>query len=89
MKDNLVEERLMQIEARLNAATPAPWQSFIEGRDHTSGSNFIMTNSGKGEDIEMLGATAADQDFVAAAREDIPFLLAEVRRLQALQIVRS
>lgn len=49
----------------------------IEGRDHDSGSNFIMT---KGEDIELTGATHADQDFVAAVRNALPSLLAEVRK---------
>ena len=29
----------------------------------------------RGEDIEMLGATKADFDFVANARQDIPKLL--------------
>src|SRR5882757_7084383 len=52
-----------------------PWKSYIEGRDHTSDSNFIMTG---GEDIELLGATEADQVFIAHARQDIPQLLAEI-----------
>jgi hypothetical protein len=38
----------------------------------------------RGEDIETSGATTADQDFMAAARQDIPRLIAEVRRLRAL-----
>lgn len=32
----------------------------------------------------MTGATAADQDFIARAREDVPRLLDELERLQAL-----
>ena len=51
-----------------NKATPGPWRSFVEGRDHTSGSNFIMTGQGddRHEDIELSGATIEDQDFIAA-----------------------
>jgi hypothetical protein len=67
------------INERANRATPGPWRSFIEGRDHWGGSNFIQTS---GEDIEFAGATHADQDFIAHARQDIPRLIDEVRRLQ-------
>ena len=34
--------------------------------------------------IELSGATDHDQDFIAYAREDVPRLLAEVRRLRQL-----
>jgi hypothetical protein len=58
----------------------------VEGRDHDSGSNFIMTgtDTARGNDIELTGATVADQDFIAHARQDIPQLLAEIRRLKSL-----
>ena len=78
--DALTNAELDQIEARLRAAAPGPWKSFVEGRDHTSGSSFIAT---PGSDIELAGATAADQDFIAHARQDLPRLLDEVRRLRA------
>ena len=32
------------------------------------------------QDIELSGATAADQDLVAAARQDVPLLLKEFAR---------
>lgn len=72
------------IRQRCDAATPGPWKSFVEGRDHTSGSSFIMTGDGanRGSDIELYGATTADQDFIAHAREDIPRLLDEIARLR-------
>ncbi|EHH05130.1 hypothetical protein MEA186_30567 [Mesorhizobium amorphae CCNWGS0123] len=56
------------------------------GRDFLGGSNFIQTGEGadRGEDIEMTDGTVADQDFMAAARQDVPRLVAEVRRLRAL-----
>lgn len=73
------------IRQRAARATPGPWKSYIEGRDHTSGSNFIMST---GEDIELLGATEADQDFIANARQDIPLLLAEIDRLRVANKIR-
>jgi hypothetical protein len=74
---------LEEIRLRCASATPGPWKSFIEGRDHTSGSSFIMTGASKnrGNDIELSGATIADQDFIAHARQDIPRLLDEIARL--------
>ena len=87
MKTSLSELELQEMETRVAAAQSGPWKSWIEGRDFDGGSNFIQTGSGaeRGEDIEMSGATVADQDFIAAARQDIPRLIAEVRRLRALQ----
>jgi hypothetical protein len=72
---------LEAILLRCEQATPGPWTSFIEGRDHTSGSSFIRTEA---DDIELSGATTADQDFIAHARQDIPRLLGEIARLRAL-----
>ena len=65
------------IKERCEKATPGPWKSYIEGRDHTSGSSFI--------------ATTNDQDFIAAARQDVPALIEEVYRLRQLldNILRS
>lgn len=79
------DEELENIRMRCESATPGPWKSYIEGRDHTSGSSFIMTGSGNNRrnDIELSGVTAADQDFIAHARQDIPLLLAEIARLKA------
>ncbi len=76
---------LGKIRKRCDEATPGPWRSFVEGRDHTSGSSFIMTGDGanRGSDIELYGATTADQDFIAHARQDIPRLLDEIARLRA------
>ena len=69
------------IRQRCIMATPGPWKSYVEGRDHDSGSSFIMTS---GEDIELIGASVADQDFIAHARQDVPQLLAEIQRLKAM-----
>lgn len=85
-ESEITPEELAAIEERCRRASPGPWRSFIEGRDHTSGSDFIMTGppEARGEDIEMSGATEDDQDFIAHARQDLPRLLAEVGRLRAI-----
>lgn len=75
------DTRIKEIEKRCNKATEGPWISFIEGRDHTCGSNFIKTAK---EDIELIGATADDQDFIANARQDIPWLIGEIYRLKRI-----
>lgn len=86
MSEFLTEDKLTSIEKSVAATQPGPWKSYVEGRDHTSGSNFIQTGEGatRGNDIELTGATIADQDFIAAARQDIPLLIAEIRRLKNL-----
>ena len=77
MKDTEIK----QIQERCERATKGPWISFVEGRDHTSGSSFIRT---AGNDIELTGASADDQDFIAHARQDIPALIEEVCRLRKI-----
>ena len=86
MNDHIAENELDEIERRTSAATLGPWKAFVEGRDHTSGSNFIRTGgrNSRGPDLELTGGTVADIDFVANARQDLPKLVAEVRRLQRL-----
>lgn len=76
----LDDEELLAIRERCEKATGGPWKAFIEGRDHLCGSNFIRT---AGEDIEPVGATHDDIDFIAHARQDIPLLLAEIERLKS------
>ncbi|BAN46026.1 hypothetical protein [Metapseudomonas resinovorans] len=82
----ITDRELEEIGARCNSATPGPWVSFIEGRDYSGGSNFIMTGSkgNRGEDIELTGATSSDQDFIAHARQDVPKLIDEIKRLKTI-----
>jgi hypothetical protein len=84
-EDPLTQPDLQAIEARCMAASPGPWRSWIEGRDHTSGDSVITT--GEGDIYIHPAATPAhpyDQDFIASARQDIPRLIAEIRRLRRL-----
>ncbi|MCC8408306.1 hypothetical protein LJ707_05150 [Mucilaginibacter sp. UR6-1] len=76
----ITDFELNQIEARCLNASAGPWKSFIEGRDHESGSDFIMT--GSDNDIELTGATQTDYDFIANAKQDVPYLIAEIRKLR-------
>jgi len=78
---SISDDELLRIERQCSTATSGPWVSFVEGRDHQSGSDFIRTPRG---DIELSGASRADQDFIASARQDIPRLLNEVRQLKQL-----
>jgi hypothetical protein len=89
----ITKEELQIIKNRYEATSIAPWVAFIEGRNQESGSSFIMTGIPKGEDIwqtkrgedlEISGATSADLDFIANARQDIPVLIAEIERLNSL-----
>ncbi|MCA1372419.1 MULTISPECIES: hypothetical protein [unclassified Bradyrhizobium] len=81
MNDPLTADEIEAIKARCEQATAGPWKSFIETRENISGSDFIQT---EGEDIYLTGATEADQDFIAHARQDIPRLIAEIERLRTI-----
>lgn len=79
----LTEKELRKILKRCHEATQRPWTSFVEGREHYSGSSFIQTPY---NDIELSGATVADQDFIANARQDIPKLVYELAKLKGWSI---
>lgn len=90
--DELSEAEIEEIERRAEQASPAPWESFIEGRDHWSGDDFIRIGGFDDAQPDMyvshyLGATSVrvpdvDMDFIAHARQDVPRLVAEVKRLR-------
>lgn len=74
----MTDEELEEILDRCNATSKGIWKSYIEGRDHESGSDFIMVGSGenRGIDIELHGAT----------KQDIPKLIREINRLKEKNI---
>ena len=82
----ITDEELKEIELRCSEAQNGPWKASIENRDHESGNSFIMTGEGanRGDDIEVLGATNADFDFIANAKQDIPRLINEIRLLKGI-----
>lgn len=87
----LSDEDLLAIEERSEAASPGPWQPFVEGRDHWGGDDFIRIGLSDEPDMYVMRAAAGpkltpastpDLDFIAHARQDVPALLAEIRRLR-------
>jgi hypothetical protein len=79
----LLQEYLDQIRRRSEKATPAPWIDFLERRDQLSGESFIARGPNRLEgDLYLIGATDADIEFIAHARQDIPRLLDEIVRLR-------
>ena len=96
MDHGISEAELEEMEARALAATGAPWEAFVEDRDHSSGDDFIRTGGLDDASPDMyvslafgdrpgtVPAPPADLDFIAAARQDVPRLVIEVRRLRQL-----
>ena len=86
MHDPLTDGELERLQALLDAASPGPWTSFVEGRDHHGGDNFIQLGGLDDSQPDMYvrhdsrPATVSDQDFIAATRNFLPRLIAEVRR---------
>jgi hypothetical protein len=83
----MTDSELDEIEKRANAATPGSWTvghpdvesddgRWVEGIMAANGNQIVETDSGYYPPRRM------DADFIAAAREDVPKLVAEVRRLQ-------
>lgn len=79
-------DRLDEIQARVEAATPGPWEVTQEGWSVISAAcnicgtyhNHSMHDGGRTWDAQ------PDADFIAHSREDVPFLLAEVSKLRAI-----
>ncbi|GAA2485103.1 hypothetical protein GCM10010406_21700 [Streptomyces thermolineatus] len=88
---NTEAERLDQTRARAEAATPGPWGTYrdlngaytIQARVRTTAHGMVTD----GAVAEILADSDdqgySDAQFIAEAREDVPFLLAEVERLRA------
>ncbi|MDF2708140.1 MAG: hypothetical protein K0R62_3792 [Nonomuraea muscovyensis] len=78
------EQRLVEILARAEAAAPGPWGS--DGADiYGSLAGVLMIDLWIGETLNMddLPQAIANASFIAAARSDVPELVAEVQRLLA------
>ena len=99
MTTPLSDERLAEIRERCDKATQGPWELEIKGADaaplvivwarypHREGlhRHFITyTEYGEKPDPDVLQRNSDNYAFIAAARTDMPDLLAEVERLRAL-----
>jgi len=98
MATPLSDERLAEIRERCDKATQGPWELEIKGADaaplvivwarypHREGlhRHFITyTEYGEKPDPDVLQRNSDNYAFIAAARTDMPDLLAEVERLRA------
>lgn len=81
MSAPLTAERLAEIEARANAATPGPW--YAEHRGVVAGACREVIDIVDDCAVSGWRDYPANQAFIAHAREDVPALVAEVRRLTA------
>ena len=71
--DKDIETMVAEIEARAEKATPGPWKPKVVSSCY--GTNGV--SAGSCEDVVgMHGASAANCDFIAHAREDVPTLCA-------------
>lgn len=93
--NDISDHELDEIEGRAVSASPGPWASFVEGRDHLSGDTFIRIGGEHDNTPDMYAsisepgqasktATASDIDFIVHARQDVPRLVAEIRRLKRI-----
>lgn len=85
----LGDEQLAAIEARANAATPGPWtigekfrEALIDGRP--AGDACPIVCAAPANEQGYAWWKSGNAAFIAAAREDVPALVAEVRRLRRL-----
>ena len=86
--DDLSDQELVELETLTDAAAPAPWAAFtgpglggpefirLDGLDEQFPPDMYVTRGWKWDDV----APSADIEFIAAARNQMPRLLAEIRR---------
>lgn len=77
-----MSDRLNEIEERLAAATPGPWERDQFGPDDDS-ARFIGSPS-TGRIVVYEAATAGNAEFIAHAPADLTALVAVVREVEAL-----
>lgn len=87
MDEPLSHGEIEELEALIAAASPAPWRSFVG--PGLGGDDFIRLGDDDARQPDMYvkhdasPAPAADLDFIAAARNYLPRLVAEVRLRRA------
>ncbi len=87
MTERLTDERLVELEALAEVATPGPWSRTFGPREPSR----VWASDDDAEPLAVLGGyvegtdSVADAEFIAAAREALPALLAEVREHRAFR----
>lgn len=71
----MTEAQLAEIEAREKLATAGPWIANQWRGIETADETWLLDGN---------MATKSDAEFIAHARDDVPHLVAEVRRLRAI-----
>ena len=80
----MTPDRLAEIKARVEAATPGPWRS-----EYSGATGPVVMDDEARTALDHIARcphfrSHSDAEFIAHARTDIPDLLAEVKRLRAL-----
>lgn len=76
----MTEQEIREIEEREKAATPGPWRAVWTGNTVKSHRVYAEWT---GNIACGISPKTGNADFIAHAREDVPRLLDEVKRLQA------
>lgn len=91
-----ITQRLAEIKERAERATKEPWVRFAV-RKRIGGAHFIAVGPENLPIILVPTGTLAesqhealiDATFIANARSDVPFLLAEIERLNSCKVARN
>jgi hypothetical protein len=87
---DLSDEGLQRLLDISRGSDPPPWIAMIEGRDHFSGDSFILIGDVDDRDEDMYvtrdsgPASSDDLELIALARNYLPELVAEIRRLRSM-----
>jgi hypothetical protein len=89
----MTPEELQAIKARAEAATPGPWKvetgsytgwDWLIGSSGFDGKNYsVHLTTDSIHASQLYGDASTDAAFIAAAREAVPELVAEIERLRA------
>jgi hypothetical protein len=83
------DERIAEIAARTEAATPGPWNvtelegHWLEGSGYVQGTTYYVFEAEQRGDGECGSMLKEDAEFVAASREDVPWLLDRLAEARA------
>ena len=91
----MTDERLKEIQERLDKATPGVWEVYNANEGTDYGPMWCIANDAfhnpPADDnepwlaVEVHTGRKCDADFIAHAISDIPFLLAEIERLKSYE----
>lgn len=83
----MTEQELQAIKERVEKATRGPWkweQDFLDCEEFYSEDEHEIITAGCGQNVGFVHIKGNDAEFIAHAREDVPTLIAEVKRYKEL-----